>query len=137
VRDSLADFILSFPKIQGKASGARVHDLRRDSRMQRRKFRRVDTQLRAKYHGPPGVVGMAYVTKLSRGGCTITNVKTTVPAYLRLSILLQDEVSVTAGAAVRWQEKTTLGIEFLILEESDEKMLKQFLRSSENQGPRR
>jgi hypothetical protein len=70
---------------------------------------------------------MGRVTTLSRGGCTITNVRTAPPLYLKLVIDLPDAVSIELRAAIRWRDNETMGVEFLMLNPSDEQALTRFI----------
>ena len=71
---------------------------------------------------------MCRVTTLSRGGCTITNVRTAPPLYLKLVIDLPDAVSIELRAAIRcWRDNETMGVEFLMLNPSSEQVLKRFI----------
>ena len=93
-----------------------------------RRGQRIELQLPVSYRGP-GVLGTACVTMLSRAGCTLTNIRTVdVPSYLELTIALPDHtVLVKAGAAVRWRENGTLGVEFLFMTKADQQALAWFL----------
>ena len=98
--------------------------------MDRRTFPRIALQLPVAYRGA-GVRGTALVTTLSRRGCTIAMGRAAdFPEYLELTIALPDlSEPVKTGAAIRWRNDETFGLEYLILTRSDEGALARFVET--------
>jgi len=98
--------------------------------MDRRTFPRITLHLPVAYRGA-GVLGTAFVTTLSRGGCTLAMGRVAdLPLYLELTIALPDlSEPVQTGAAIRWRGDETFGMEYLLLTKSDERALARFVET--------